>query len=179
MSEVMIRPAVSPDYSLLSSFKHSVQTDVVWQMDRQIDEGQVSISFRAIKLPRMIRVDYPHPSDGLIERAKAFSIVLVACIEGAPVGYIGVSTIQSVPISWIIDMAVHERWRRRGFGSILIRAVRDWSIERDIHRIMIEMSSKNFPAINMARKLGFEFCGYNDYYYHNNDIAIFFTRYLR
>jgi len=31
----------------------------------------------------------------------------------------------------------------------------------------------------LARKLGFEFSGYNEYYYTNNDIALFFTRFFR
>ncbi len=179
MAEVMIRTAVSPDYAIFSSFKHSIQAEVVWQMDRIIDEDQVSIGFREIRLPRPIRVDYPYSSEGFMERAKAMAVILVACIEGAPVGYLGLSTIHADTISWIKDLVVHERWRRRGFASVLIRAARDWSVERGIHRMTIEMSSKNYPGICLAKKHNFEFCGYNDFYYSNNDIAIFFTRFMR
>lgn len=179
MAEVLIRPAVSPDYGLLSSFKSSVQTDVVWQMDHAFDQNQVSITFHEIKLPRIIRVDYPHSSEGLLERVKALSIVLVGCIEGAPIGYIGISTIQTESMLWVKELVIHERWRRKGFGSVLIRAGFDWGMERNIRHMMIDMSSKNFPAINMVRKIGFEFCGYNDNFYFNNDIALFFTKYFR
>ena len=179
MAEVMIRPAVSPDYGVLSSFKHSVQTEIVWQMDRMIDDSQVNIGFREVRLPRPIKIDYPYSPEGLVERAKNLSVILVACIEGAPVGYLGLSTFEAGSISWIKDLVVHERWRRRGFASVLVRAAKDWSIERDIHRITIEMSSKNYPAICLAKKHNFEFCGYNDFYYTNNDIAIFFTHHMR
>jgi RimJ/RimL family protein N-acetyltransferase len=41
------------------------------------------------------------------------------------------------------------------------------------------MQSKNHPAIQLAHKLGFEFCGYNDHYFSNQDIALFFSRPLR
>jgi RimJ/RimL family protein N-acetyltransferase len=41
------------------------------------------------------------------------------------------------------------------------------------------MSSKNNSAIRLAQKLGFEFCGYNDQYYENKDIALFFGRLIR
>ena len=96
-----------------------------------------------------------------------------------PIGYIGISTIQTESMLWVKELVIHERWRRKGFGSVLIRAGFDWGMERNIRRIMIDMSSKNFPAINMVRKIGFEFCGYNDNFYFNNDIALFFTKYFR
>jgi len=44
---------------------------------------------------------------------------------------------------------------------------------------LLEMSSKNNPAIRFAQKLGYEFCGYNDQYYETQDIALFFGRYIR
>jgi hypothetical protein len=40
----------------------------------------------------------------------------------------------------------------------------------------MEMTTKNNPAICMARKLGYEFCGYNDHYYETQDIALYFGR---
>ena len=39
-----------------------------------------------------------------------------------------------------------------------------------------EMQSKNYPGISMANKLGYEFCGYSDRYYTNQDIALFFAK---
>ena len=38
---------------------------------------------------------------------------------------------------------------------------------------------KNYPAICLAEKMGFELCGYNDHYFANNDIAIFFSKWVR
>jgi len=179
MAEVKVRTAVSPDFSLLSAFDHTVKTETVWQMDRIVENGFEAANFREIRLPRPIRVNYPYALDNLLDRSKSVSVVLLACLDEVPVGYIGISTIQSVSTSWIRDLAVHERWRRRGFASVLLRAAHDWSIQRDIHRLTMEMSTKNYPAVCLARKLGFEFCGYNEYYYTNNDIALFFTRFFR
>jgi hypothetical protein len=39
MTELQIRPAVSTDLSVLMAIDHSCQTDYVWQMDIQRDEG--------------------------------------------------------------------------------------------------------------------------------------------
>lgn len=179
MAEIQIRSAVSPDFSLLSGFDHSIKTEKVWQLDRYGENGNESINFREIRLPRPIRVDYPVSPRSLLERSKLLSVVLLACLEEVPVGYIGLTTNHAYTYTWVKDLVVHERWRRRGFASALIQAAMDWSIERDIYRISLEMSSKNYPAINLAKKMGFEFCGYDEYYYPNNDIAIFFIKFLR
>jgi ribosomal protein S18 acetylase RimI-like enzyme len=64
-------------------------------------------------------------------------------------------------------------------AASLVKAMAAWGEERGLKRMTLEMSSKNYPAICLAKKLGFEFCGYNDYYYENNDIAIFFARLIR
>jgi hypothetical protein len=41
------------------------------------------------------------------------------------------------------------------------------------------MQPKNYPAICLAQKLGFDLCGYNDRYFANQDIALFFAKNLR
>lgn len=179
MAEVMIRAAVSPDFSILSRFRHSVETQTVWQMDQELNEGMVNVVFREMKLPRLMKLSYPRSSIDLQERWKELSVVLVSCVDNAPVGYISSSSIQTTSNVWIKDLVVHERWRRQGIATSLIKAMADWGEERGLKRITLEMSSKNYPTIRLAKKIGFEFCGYNDYYYENNDIAIFFARLIR
>lgn len=179
MAEVMIRTVVSPDFSILSSFKHSIETKTVWQMDQESSEGETTISFRELKLPRLMKLSYPHSAQSLFDRWKDLSIILVGCVDNVPVGYISSSSIQTTSNVWIKDLVVHERWRRQGVATSLIKAIATWGEERGLKRMTLEMSSKNYPAICLSKKLGFEFCGYNDYYYENNDIAIFFARLIR
>ena len=176
MSEIIVRPAVSPDFSVLSKFEHTVDTDKVWQMAHIFEEGHISVNFREVRLPRSIRLAYTRSPENLMKRWKKLLVVLVACIDGVPIGYVGISSFQASSNVWIKDLVVHERWRRRGIATSLIKAVFDWGIERGIKRITIEISSKNYPAIRLVHKSGFEFCGYNDYYYENNDVALFFAR---
>jgi len=104
---------------------------------------------------------------------------LVACVEKSPVGYASVITLYSPEMIWVNDLVVDELWRRKGIASSLFQAVRDWGLARKYSRIMLEMSSKNYPAICLAKKLGFEFTGFNDNYFYNNDIALFFSRLLK
>jgi ribosomal protein S18 acetylase RimI-like enzyme len=79
----------------------------------------------------------------------------------------------------IKDIVVDFPLRRQGIGTALILAAQNWAIQRNNRKLMFEMPSKNFPAIKLAFKLGFEFSGYNDSYYPNKDIALFFSRFLK
>ena len=58
-------------------------------------------------------------------------------------------------------------------------AAQSWAVERKDYRALFEMPSKNNPAIKLAQKLGYEFCGYNEQYYGTQDIALFFWRSIR
>jgi ribosomal protein S18 acetylase RimI-like enzyme len=66
--------------------------------------------------------------------------------------------------------------RGKGLARKLIGAAEAWGLQRGLRRAIIEIQSKNAPAVRMVQKLGFEFCGYNDQYYSTRDVALFFAR---
>jgi ribosomal protein S18 acetylase RimI-like enzyme len=95
------------------------------------------------------------------------------------IGYVRMND-QTMPRAvWLTDIVVSPRYRRQGVGTALILAVQSWAIERKNNRAILEMPSKDSPMIGLARKLGYEFCGYNDLYYETQDIALFFGRSIR
>ncbi len=67
MPEIQIRPAIASDLSTLLAIDHSCQTDYVWQMDVQHEDGQIGAIFREIRLPRSVSVLYPRPVSALSE----------------------------------------------------------------------------------------------------------------
>lgn len=179
MPEIEIHPATMDDLKLFAGMDHSYETVYVWQMDRLVEEGQIFLNYREVRLPRPVRVDYPRSPKLLLGEYPVRCMVLTASIGHHPVGYISLSD-QFVPHSaWITDLAVHPEHRRTGIGTALVLAAQEWSAEKRFRRLVIEMQSKNYPAIQLARRLGFEFCGYNDHYYSNQDIALFFGRFLK
>ncbi|MDO9546183.1 MAG: GNAT family N-acetyltransferase [Pelolinea sp.] len=179
MAEILVRPAVSPDIEILTRFDHTVRTCKVWQMNQNMGEYEINTGFKEAELPREMRIQYPHSPEILFDRWKDFSIVLVGCIDNTPVGYLTMSTLFAPEMVWVKDLVINDAWRRRGIGTTLIQAAADWAKARKFFRMTVEMSSKNYPAISMAKKIGFEFSGFNDNYYMNNDLALFFARYLR
>jgi len=176
MSEVEIRPAVISDLPLLTNLEHHYQTNRVWQMERSVSDDQVRVQFREISLPRSIRVEYPHQPNLTTTGNNTYSVVLVALMNNSPVGYISIWEQLASNAAWIRDLAVREPNRRRGVASALILAGQDWASRKRMKRVIIEMQSKNYPGIQLVKKLGFEFCGYNDNYFENQDIAIMFSR---
>ena len=179
MAEILIRPAVSPDIEHLSRFDHSVRTSKVWQMNQNIGDAEIRTGFKETALPREMRIKYPRSPRTLLNRWKDFSSVLVGCIDQAPIGYITISTMFAPEMVWIKDLVVQGQWRKKGIATTLIRAAIDWGVARKIFRMTIEMSSKNHPAISLVKKLGFEYSGFNDTYFMNNDLAVFFVRFIR
>ncbi len=186
MPEIQIRPAMAADLPALAALDHSYVSDHVWQMDiDQSEEGQTVVSFRESQLPRSVHVAYPRDPEALARewrggrRSPEQASLLVAVFQTELVGYI--SMVQNVALvtTWVTDLVVMRRMRRQGIGSALILAAREWARQQGSHRLVLEMQPKNYPAICMAYKLGFVLCGYNDRYYANHDIALFFGKSVR
>ena len=179
MPALEIRPAVASDIPRLMAFDHSCFSDYVWQLELRREAGQVTSSFREVRLPRSVVVSYPRNPMSLAEEWQRRDGMLVALEQAQPVGYIcmveeGVST-----AARITDLVVAPERRRQGVASALLTAVQAWALERGIQRLLLEMQSKNQPYIRLAQKFGYEFCGYNDQYYPTQDVALFFGRALK
>jgi len=179
MPEIQIRRASATDVPVLMAIDHTIQTDYVWQMDVHHDEGQVGAIFREIRLPRSVTVPYPRTLSTMPDMWNKRGGMLVAVINEEVIGYIRMSDLILPHTAWLTDVVVSARFRRQGVGMALILAAQSWAVDRKDNRALLEMPSKNKPAIGLARKLGYEFCGYNDMYYETQDIALFFGRSIR
>ncbi len=179
MPEVRIRPAVATDLPVLMAINHSCMSEYVWQMDVQREEGQAGAIFREIRLPRPVVVPYPRPVDTLADEWSRRSGMLVAALEDELVGYLRLTDKIIPQTAWITDLVVRPTARRKGIATTLALAAQSWAVQRKNRRAIMEMPSKNYAAIRLAQKLGYEFCGYNDRYYLTQDIALFFGRALK
>lgn len=152
------------------------ETDHVWQMDVREDGDEMGIRFRLAALPRLMRVDYPREDAELLKTWKNHDCFLVAEAEGVLMGYVTIRVDANRTRGWIHDLVVGAPFRRRRIGSGLLDQAIRWALMRDIGNLTLEMQTKNYPAIKFANRNGFVFCGYNDHYFANRDIAVFFDR---
>lgn len=178
MPEIEIRPAIGEDLPVLLTLDPHYMSEHVWQMEYEAEENQVNVSFREVRLPRSVRVEYPRPLAQLAANWEEFDSVLVAVHKGEVVGYASLNLGMAPGAAWMTNLVVARRLRRQGIGSSLVLASQEWGSQHNTHRLILEMQTKNYPTIHLAQKLGFDFCGYSDRYFVNQDIGLFFAKYL-
>jgi ribosomal protein S18 acetylase RimI-like enzyme len=176
MIKPIIRSATAADLPRCLSFDTAFETDYVWQMDSRLQEGQTTISFRTVRLPRPMKVAYPRDTKQLNAAWDACDAMLVADDNRTLVGYAALAKRGAQAAAWVQDLIVSKSARRQGVGSALLTGVIRWAREEKLSWITIEVQTKNYPAIQFCQKHGFTFCGYNDHFFANQDIAVFFTK---
>jgi ribosomal protein S18 acetylase RimI-like enzyme len=177
MPEIEIRPVVVADVESLSAFEHGYYSEYVWQMGFDINPDLTRTDFRRTRLPRQVFVPYPKARSEIFEDIPQAEAFLVAVHHGQQVGYIKVQAEKSSKIARVSDLVISADMRRQGIGSGLLFAAMDLVAHRNFYALIMEMQLKNEPAINMAAKLGFKFCGFRDHYFSNNELALFFSRF--
>jgi GNAT superfamily N-acetyltransferase len=173
---MIIRPVELTDLNACLALEHSYVTNYVWQMEESEGAGEISVVFRTVRLPRSMRVKYPKDYDNLLESWRRGQCFLVAEEDGAVRGYLDMSVQSWHLTGWVDNMAVAKEYRRQGVATALIRKASEWARQQGLNKLMLEIQTKNHPAICFSQKNGFAFCGFNDRYYTNQDIALFFAR---
>ncbi len=174
-----IQPAELPDLNLCYQMSKSYHTDYVWQMQSRETDHTVNIQFDIVRLPRSMQVQYPRTPDELLEHwEQEQCFFVVRKITGEFMGFVDALSRPWENLVWIFNLAVDQRYRRQGVATALLKTVTKWAIAHNQTRLMLEMQTKNYPAIRFAHKHGFQYCGYNERYYTNGDITLFFSRNL-
>jgi GNAT superfamily N-acetyltransferase len=171
-----IRLAELADLNQCYDLDGSYTTSYVWQMQARENERSVEARFDTVRLPRPMKVAYPRHQDELLPNWRQGECFLVAAdSSGQSVAFLDMAVQAWHGVGWIRNFIVHRNYRRQGVATALLRAARHWALDNELRKLMLETQTKNYPAICFAQKHGFIFCGYNDRYYNNGDIAVFFS----
>jgi GNAT superfamily N-acetyltransferase len=172
---MIVRPAAMSDLNACLSLDHDCVTDHVWQMKVQEEEKSIGVTFQTVRLPRRMRAEYPRDLGQLVEDWQQGAVFLVAEVDGEIRGYVDLHARRWQQTCWVANLAVDRGYRRRGIGTALMRDARQWAREQGLNSVLAESTTKNHPGLCFYQKLGFQFCGFNDHYYTNQDIALFFV----
>jgi GNAT superfamily N-acetyltransferase len=170
----MIRDGIASDIPACMGLDHTYETEYVWQVNIHGDNQQRNITLRRERLPR--RMDVMHPSSehrlrcGLVPE-QAF---LVATVDNTPCAYLIMTHDPLDKTAHIRDLVVDRAYRRMGIGSRLVKVAGRWAAGRGSKRAYGETQTKNYPVIQLYLRAGYTFCGFNDQYFDNQDIALFF-----
>jgi ribosomal protein S18 acetylase RimI-like enzyme len=191
---MLIRPATLTDLSACLALDANSQTDHVWQMEAREEQGGIAVRFYTVRLPRIMHVVYPRHREDLLSCWEQGTTLLVATTErpfelaqgrsgtgnpGQVLGYCQLDEHSWQRAGWLSHLIVDRPFRRRGVGSAMLEASTAWARKKEMERLMIAVQTKNYPAISFCEKHRFVFCGFNDHYFSNRDIALFFSLKVR
>jgi GNAT superfamily N-acetyltransferase len=177
----LIRDGLDSDIPACLELDHTYQTEYVWQMTTFEEPGSWQISFKRERLPRVIDITYPADEARLVACVPDDHCFVVAASRetGDIFGYLTMRCQPAHRIALIQDLVVARPYRGGGIGSRLLNVARTWAREHELAQLTAELQTKNVPGINFCLQAGFTFCGFNDRYFLNRDIAVFFTQPLR
>ncbi|MDX1995723.1 MAG: GNAT family N-acetyltransferase [bacterium] len=178
----VIRDGLESDIPACLELNANYETDYVWQVTFQQGTGLRTASFKTEHLPRTMSVTYPPSEHRLRQALEGNECLLVAAGRDDPDLIVGYLVMQRDPmhgIAHVHDLVVSQPLRRRKIGSRLLKVARQWAVENGMTRLMVETQTKNYPAIQFCQNSGLVFCGFNDRYFDNQDIAVFFAQNLR
>ncbi len=179
MAEVEIRPAVSSDISALEKFDHTSETTHVWRVDGSITKERIANELNEVRLPRVLRLNYPRRAEPLKDTWTRHLLFLIASCEGNLAGYLTLDEDIDKLSAVVHDLVVDTPFRRQGIATALIFSAQDWVRRRGMTRLVLEVPAKNHAMVEFARKLRFGYAGMIDNYYQNGDMALFYMSALK
>lgn len=172
--EADIQPALGID--------HHYETDFVWQVQVERDDPHFyQMTFRSERLPRTLQTQYPQSEERLRLALRDEHCFLVAAERetGDVLGYLAMISNPAHHLATITDLVVDRAYRRNRIATKLLNIARRWAREHSQERLLIELQTRNYPAIAFCQASGMTFCGYNERYFDQQDIAVFFGQSVR
>ncbi|MGQ9743226.1 MAG: GNAT family N-acetyltransferase [Candidatus Bathycorpusculaceae bacterium] len=102
----------------------------------------------------------------------------VAEHDGKILGYSRMHIYRWNSSAYIISLLVDAEHRRKGIGTLLLKAMENFAREKRARILMFDTSTDNAPALQLYFKNGFRICGYNDKIYEDGKIAIYLAKEL-
>ena len=84
--------------------------------------------------------------------------VFLAVHEQQVIGWMGVSyhiSLESSPLCEIHGLVVHEKYRGKGVGKMLVEKAKQWSSEKSVSKLRLRCNIKRTEAILFYQKIGF------------------------
>jgi GNAT superfamily N-acetyltransferase len=179
---IVIRDGVEPDVPACLALDHTYDTEFVWQVFIEKDAPHTfQTMFKRERLPRALTVSYPADENRLRLALPTDQCLLVAEDQGSG-DILGYATLRQEPVHRLAilhDLVVDRPYRQSRIGTRLLNIARRWAREHALVSLVAEAHTKNYPAISFCLASGLAFCGYNERYFGNQDIAVFFGQTLR
>lgn len=99
-----------------------------------------------------------------IKSSDDSTVFFLAKVDGKTVGYGGMYTV--LDEGYVTNIGVMPDYRRRGIGRKIVNKLIDFSIEKSLAFLSLEVRVSNTSAINLYKSLGFKEVGKRKNFYH-------------
>ena len=117
----------------------------------------------------------PWSENAVLESYEADTSFFVFCDADKIIGYAGLQIV--LDEGYVTNIAVTKKARGRGIGGALVEALVNFSKEKSLAFISLEVRESNIPAISLYKKFGFEDKGKRKAFYQSpTEDAIIMTK---
>ncbi len=177
----VIRDGLAGDISECLQLDHSYETGRVWQVQINHEEGW-RIDLKEERLPRELVTEYRASEErlrGALTPDQCFLVATTRDDNPEQIGYLVMRSNPQYRYGLVQDIIVSRPYRRHHIATRMLKIAAQWAKEHQLTSLMIETQTKNYPGICFCEASSFVFCGFNDHYFPNRDIAVFFSQPIR
>ena len=179
MAEIEIGAATLDEMTQIAQMNLSFESDYVWKT--QMLEGLDSFesSFQRIRLPQTIRVSFQAYSMANLETLIRQREILSVRYEDNVIGYVRLEQDETVNRIIVKSGGVMPEYRNKGVGTVLLDRICEIARHNRIRSLVCMVQAKNDPTIHFLLARGFVFCGYQEFFFRNMEIGMFFSKSIR
>ena len=180
MSEppMKVRPANAADLERCRRLDRSLATSFVWRVDETVGADNIGVTFRRVRAPRPLPLDYPRDIDSLYDDWRRDECVLVAYEFVTVLGFVLVTVQRGERDGWVKHLVVGRPHRRQGVATRLLESAAAWALANGLERVTVILQSKNDPGIQLLAKCGYLFRGFIDHHFANGEAGMLYSLYL-
>ena len=182
-ASILVRDGTEDDIAACLALDSRFETDAVMQVYLNGTSAHGwDIGLQRQRLPRSVELSQPvHRTliRSAIDEHDCFLVAQDRDDESVLQGCLVLIPDEAHAFGRIQALIVATRARRQKVGMRLLAAAGVWAREHHLSRLQAEVHTKNAPAIQFLESVGFSFCGFNDRYFSDESIALFFSLPLR
>lgn len=157
----------------------SFESDYVWKTQTLEEYESFESSFQRIRLPKTIRVSFQAYNSANMETLIRNREILSVRYDDRVIGYVRLERDETVNRLMLKTGGIMPEYRNKGVGSVLLDQVTEIARHNSLRSIVCMVQAKNDPAIHFLLSHGFVFCGYQEFFFRNMEIGLFFSKNVR
>lgn len=179
MAEIEIGAATIEEYPQISAMNLSFESNYVWKTQMLESLDMFESSFQRIRLPKTIQVSFQAYCPGNLEALIHRREILSVRYENKVIGYARLEQDETVNRLVLKTGGIMPEYRNKGVGGVLLERITNIARHNNIPSIVCMLQAKNDPAIRFLLARGFVFSGYQEFFFQNMEIGLFFSKNVR